>query len=140
MPLPKKVILDTNLIIAFLLSSRETSIKQILKEFKNKTKIQLYTSTHHLLEIKETLRSKKLQSRIDTQKAARLIADLTFQSILVEPTTLPNVCRDEEDNFLLALASASNADYLVTLDKDLLVLKTYESTKIIRPEYLIELI
>ena len=41
------------------------------------------------------------------------------------------VCRDVKDNFLLALAQDSRADYLATGDKDLLSLGTFGKTKII---------
>jgi len=36
-----------------------------------------------------------------------------------------------KDDFLLALAKSSNADFLVTGDRDLLVLENYGKTKII---------
>jgi predicted nucleic acid-binding protein len=39
-----------------------------------------------------------------------------------------DVCRDPKDNFLLALAVDSGADFLLTGDKDLLVLKIYNNT------------
>lgn len=42
-----------------------------------------------------------------------------------------NECRDEKDNFLLALAIDSKADFLVTGDKDLLELKKIKGTRIV---------
>ena len=42
-----------------------------------------------------------------------------------------NLCRDQKDNFLLSLSKDSQANYLITGDKDLLDLKTLENTKII---------
>ena len=44
---------------------------------------------------------------------------------------IQNVCCDPKDDFLLALAKKSNADYLVTGDNDLLDIKIYRKTKII---------
>jgi putative PIN family toxin of toxin-antitoxin system len=43
------------------------------------------------------------------------------------------ICRDPEDDFLLEAAVAGNADYLVTGDEDLLILKKFRRTRIIRP-------
>ncbi len=37
-------------------------------------------------------------------------------------------CRDEKDNFLLALAADGKADYLLTGDKDLLEIKKFRKT------------
>lgn len=50
---------------------------------------------------------------------------------IVEVRSKVEVCRDSKDNFLLALAKDSKADYLVTGDKDLLELKTFEGTQIV---------
>jgi putative PIN family toxin of toxin-antitoxin system len=52
-------------------------------------------------------------------------------------TTLPSVtgvCRDPNDDMVLACALAAQATYLVTRDKDLLVLQCYEGVAIVSPE------
>lgn len=41
------------------------------------------------------------------------------------------VCRDPKDNFLLSFAKDGRADYLVTGDKDLLVVSRFGDTKIV---------
>jgi len=52
----------------------------------------------------------------------------------IKPTTpLPNVCRDKDDNHILQLCETVSADFLITGDKDLLVLENYKSTSIISP-------
>jgi uncharacterized protein len=43
------------------------------------------------------------------------------------------VCRDPKDDEILALAKQVTADYIVTGDNDLLVLKQFESTLIVTP-------
>ena len=45
---------------------------------------------------------------------------------------------DPKDSYLLALAEASQADLLVTGDKDLLALKHHKSTRIVTPAAMIE--
>lgn len=50
---------------------------------------------------------------------------------VVEVTSEVDACRDPKDNFLLALAKDSQADFLITGDKDLLVLKQFENTQIL---------
>lgn len=41
------------------------------------------------------------------------------------------VCRDPNDDFLLALAKDGKANYLLTGDKDLLEIKAFEKIKIV---------
>jgi putative PIN family toxin of toxin-antitoxin system len=50
----------------------------------------------------------------------------------IELVSEVDICRDAKDNYLLALAKDSNADYLITGDKDLLTLEEFEGTKIIK--------
>jgi predicted nucleic acid-binding protein len=56
--------------------------------------------------------------------------------------TLPklDVAPDPDDNFLLALAEAGEAQFLVTGDKPLLGLKRHKSTQIVTPAALLELL
>lgn len=44
-----------------------------------------------------------------------------------------NICRDKDDNNVIALAVSANADFIITGDKDLLVLKKYQSVRIVSP-------
>jgi uncharacterized protein len=47
---------------------------------------------------------------------------------------LRGVCRDPNDDMVLACALATGAPYLVTRDKDVLVLQQYEAVTMITPE------
>lgn len=51
---------------------------------------------------------------------------------LIKIESIVTVCRDPNDNFLLALAKDGKADYLLTGDNDLLVIKKLGKTKIIK--------
>jgi putative PIN family toxin of toxin-antitoxin system len=52
----------------------------------------------------------------------------------VLPAALPApVCRDPDDDVVLATALAGRADYLVTGDDDLLALKSWQGIKILSP-------
>ncbi len=53
----------------------------------------------------------------------------------VVPTTpLPELCRDPDDNNILQLVQFTMADYLITGDKDLLILKEFENCQIVTPK------
>lgn len=55
------------------------------------------------------------------------------QGLLFLPSQTMTLCHDKKDNMFLELALASEADFLITGDKDLLVLKGFHQTKIIKP-------
>ena len=52
--------------------------------------------------------------------------------VSVAPLNTP-VCRDEDDDHILALATASGAGIIITGDKDLLILERFESVEILNP-------
>lgn len=46
---------------------------------------------------------------------------------------IPNICRDPNDDMIIACAIDAAADYIVTGDEDLLILKRYQDIAIINP-------
>lgn len=50
---------------------------------------------------------------------------------MVHVSSVVEICKDAKDNFLLALAKDSQADFLVTGDADLLIIKKFEHTEIL---------
>ena len=47
--------------------------------------------------------------------------------------SLPNICKDKDDNHILACCLKAEADWLITGDCELLELKEYKKTKIASP-------
>ena len=72
-----------------------------------------------------------LAKRIIRTEYAKLVSRLRTVAELVDVHSVVDICRDPKDNFLLALAKDSNADYLITGDRDLLILEKFEKTKIV---------
>ena len=66
-------------------------------------------------------------------KVDDLIRFLRSEVEIVEPSVLPKqVCRDADDDVILATALAARADCVLTGDSDLLDLKTYEGIAILK--------
>lgn len=86
-----------------------------------------------LLEEYNTVISRtKFQAIISKYQANRFIQFLLPRLQKVKITSAVNINRDAKDNYLLALANAGRADFLVTGDEDLLVLKKFNKTRIIK--------
>ena len=73
----------------------------------------------------------KLKSYFKGIDIDHLMALLMQHGILIQVTSTIHICRDPKDNFLLALADDSKANYLITGDKDLLSLRRVNETNII---------
>jgi len=64
---------------------------------------------------------------------------LCNNSINIITKNIPkSVSRDQKDDKILQCGLDGNVDYIVTGDKDLLVLKEYETIKIINPKDYLE--
>ena len=124
---PIKVIIDTNLWISFLIGKQLKSLKSLLVE----QIIQPILSEQLLQEIVLVTQRPKLQKYFPQSKVNELIDFLQIIGLSIDIRSEVLLCRDEKDNYLLALAKDSQADFLITGDKDLLVLQQFESTKIL---------
>ena len=124
---PIKVIIDTNLWISFLIGKQLKSLKPLLVE----QTIQPILSEQLLQEISLVSQRPKLQKYFPQSKVNELIDFLKIIGLSIDIRSEVLLCRDEKDNYLLALAKDSQADFLITGDKDLLVLQQFELTKIV---------
>lgn len=125
--LPAKVILDTNLWISYLISSKFIKIDLLLE----KGAVRLIFSEELIGEFVEVANRPKFRKLFTSEDVAELLSVIDHHSEIVTVHSLVDICRDPKDNFLLALAKDSRADYLVTGDQDLLILKIFEGTKIV---------
>lgn len=131
----KKVIVDTNLWISFLINNDYTKLKTLLL----KDKIVLVVSEDLIEEFSEVALRPKFKKYFDYDDVFQILKLLTEFAILVKVKSEIMLCRDPKDNFLLNLAIDSKADYLVTGDDDLLILDRVENTKIIKMKDFLEI-
>ena len=120
-----RVLLDANLLISYLLSPKNQSI--VIESLFDRIfamEITLVLPTQVLTETFETIASKPyLAERISTsmietfQRAIVAVADVTS-----DRPEVVSLVRDPKDDYLIAHAIHSQVDYLVTGDRDLLVL------------------
>ena len=131
-----KIILDTNLWISFLISKK---FNQIDKLIENK-KITLVFSDELIEEFVDVVSQPKFEKYFSKSDVEKLLNCFDQFGVLIKVKSAVKICRDEKDNFLLNLSIDSKADYLITGDNDLLVLKQIEKTKIITFTDFIQLI
>jgi uncharacterized protein len=116
-----RAVVDVNVLISGVLSAKGSSA-EILRASRD-GQCELVVCELLLAELKRTLADPKLRKRIPPEKAAAYASWVRDHGSLAEdPASPPPVgSRDSDDDYLLALAINRRA-YLVTGDKDLLVL------------------
>ena len=130
---PERIVIDTNIFISFLISDSYSKLDKFLRE----NKVRLIFSEELLNEILEVVSRPKMKKYFSNQDVTKLLDGISEHADLVDVTSEINICRDKKDNFLLSLCVDSQADYLLTGDEDLLVIKKFKKTSIIKiGEYL----
>lgn len=90
------------------------------------------------VELADTLREKAAFYEPLIQQDIGLLKE---RSIWLEPASVEaGACRDPDDLYVLGLALAGRADYVVTGDKDLLVLKEFRGIRILTPAGFLDLL
>jgi len=122
-----KIVLDANVIIAAF--AARGLCESIMEVCLIEHKIVL---SDDLLD--EILRNLRLKIKLPTNIVDNIGELLREHSNISVPVPLASdVCRDPDDIKILGLAIASNSDYIVTGDKDLLVLKSFQGIPILNP-------
>lgn len=94
-------------------------------------KIKLLFSEELLAKFIEVTSRPKLKKYFHPGEVSALLNVFDTYGEFVDVTRELKICRDPKDDFLLSLAADGRADFLVTGDKDLLVLERVEKTQII---------
>ncbi|AIO72430.1 putative toxin-antitoxin system toxin component, PIN family [Burkholderia multivorans] len=113
-----RVILDTNVLLGALISP--SGPPDAIYRAWRAARFELITSVEQLDELRRVSRYPKLKFILPAHRIGAMINNMQRAVVLdTLPTTLPNgvETNDPNDRFLLAMALAGAADYLVTGDR-----------------------
>lgn len=132
-----KVILDTNIWVSFLLGKRLS----ILREIVEMEGLDIYVSEELIRELKEVVFRPKFFGKIDFDSIVILFELINAKCHFIDGyKDAESAIRDIKDLYLLSMAENIPADYLVTGDSDLLVLKNHKGTRIITFSEFVEIV
>jgi putative PIN family toxin of toxin-antitoxin system len=127
-----KIVLDTNVLIAALIA--RGTCHELLEHCV--LRHDLFTSEFILEETHEKLIEK---FGYTAELAAEAVSVLRSRMKVITPSKLESqVCRDPDDDNILAAAVSGDCDCIITGDKDLLVLEQHEGIDIFRPRDFLE--
>ncbi|MEA1053209.1 putative toxin-antitoxin system toxin component, PIN family [Lamprobacter modestohalophilus] len=126
-----RIVADTNTVVSGLLW--KGTPRQIIQACRQRH-ISIVSSESLIAELAEVLARHKFTTKIKDAglTASELVADYSALTEQVYPAPLNRpVCRDPDDDAVLACALAGRVDVLVSGDDDLLTLKAFRGIPII---------
>ncbi|WRH68052.1 MAG: putative toxin-antitoxin system toxin component, PIN family [Planktothrix sp. GU0601_MAG3] len=123
-----RFVIDTNVLVSSILIASSPS-DRALKKVRSLGDILFAETTFQ--ELQEILNRPKFDRYVSFNIRLQFLAKIKLES--EEVTIIENIkiCRDEKDDKFLEVAVNGNANYLITGDKDLLVLNPFRDINII---------
>lgn len=134
--MPKKqkstpiAVIDTNILISYFFGG--STIAAVIDAVERNAYIPAL-SPYLEEEFVDTLHKPKIARHVDISDALAFMEDWKNFALYVRPRHIVTICRDHKDNAILACALEAAANYIVTGDKDLLVLKKFQGIRIAKP-------
>jgi putative PIN family toxin of toxin-antitoxin system len=138
-----RAVLDTTILVSALLKPAEEGPSYSVLRLARDGAYEAYLSDDILEETAQVLlTSKRIRQRysISPRDVIEYCESLAQLATIVSDIPEIRVVRDPNDDMILGCAIAAHADVLVTRDKDLLTLETYEGIAILAPEDFLRLL
>ncbi len=130
MTAPYRIVLDTSVLISWLIFNSPTPTRAIRKAQREAF---LLASTETLDELHNVLMRPKFHRAIDLSVRESIFSEYSRNVVRIRITTPIRLCRDPRDDKFLALALDGRADLLLTGDEDLLALHPFRGIAILSP-------
>jgi putative PIN family toxin of toxin-antitoxin system len=121
-----RVLLDTNVVVSAVLFG---GLPRRLLQRALRGEFEVVTSPRLMAEFEEIL----VRFELPPEVAAAARSEYEQLALLVRPRRVPRATRDPDDDEVLAAAISGEAVFIVTGDRDLLVLGEYEGRRILTP-------
>jgi putative PIN family toxin of toxin-antitoxin system len=122
------IVIDVNLWISFLIGKRLSILQSLLTN----SNLTIFVCNELLEELKKVSSKQKIRkyvSKNDIEDLFKIIGNFCEHVAIQQEAISP--VRDLKDLYLLSLADTVKANYIITGDKDLLILQTHNQTKIV---------
>ena len=126
-----RYVFDTNVIVSSLLFENGNPSKAFRYALKYG---EILLSLELLEELSDVLGREKFNRFVTSEERDEFLEIFVERAVLVEVIEKVQECRDPKDDKILELALNGGAEYIVSGDKDLLVLNPFRDVKIITVE------
>lgn len=134
-----RVVLDTNVVLSGML--RKNSPADLLRQAWEERRFTLVTSEWQLEELRRVSRYPRLQRYLRPHEVGSLVGQIRRRAIVLEVLPAVEASSDPDDDPILAIALAGEAEWLVTGDKgDLLTIGKVRRVRIVTVRDFLEIL
>ena len=126
-----RYVFDTNVIISALLFETGKPSRAFRYGLQHG---EVLLSLELLEELNEVLGREKFNRYVTSEEREEFLEALVERSILVDIVEEIQACRDPKDNKVLELALSGGAEYIISGDRDLLVLNPFRGVQVVTAE------
>ena len=135
-----RAVLDTNVIVSGIIKGHSPPGQILAALFKGR--FTAVTSAHLLAEVSQVLTYPKIRDKyhLTSQSTEAILTSLALFSDVIPVPHVAKLTRDPQDDLVLACAIHGNADFVVTGDSDILVLKEFRRIQLVTPQNFLRLL
>ena len=128
-----RAIIDTSVLIRYLIKP-SSAIKELIEERWLGDEVQMVTALDLIAELEGVLKRDYIQTLIWAEEGQALLDAIARKADILPPLgPVPAYTRDPKDDKFVACALVGDVYYLITEDKDLLVLEAVGDVRIVTP-------
>ena len=135
-----RAVLDTNVIVSGIIKGHSPPGRILAALFKGR--FTAVSSAVLLTEVSRVLAYPKIRDKyhLAPQVSEAILTSLALLSDIVSVPHTPKLTRDPQDDPLLACALHGEADFVVSGDSDILILKEFHRIRLVTPQNFLKLL
>jgi hypothetical protein len=135
-----RAVINTSVLIRYLIKP-SAAIRELIEELWLGGKVRMVTSPELIEELEGVLRRDCIRALIRPEEGKALLDAIRLAGEISPPLeTIPSYTRDPKDDKFIACALAGNAEYVITVDEDILALKALANVRMVTPEEFVEIL
>lgn len=128
-----RVVVDTSVLIRYLIKP-SAAIRALIEDHWLGGDIQMVTEPRLIEELRGVLQREYIGALIQAEEGQALLEAIYRKADILPPLAeVPSYTRDPKDDKFIACALAGNAKFVISVDKDLLVLGALQDVRMMTP-------
>ena len=128
-----RAVIDTSVLIRYLIKP-SAAIKELIEKWWLGDELQMVTAPDLIAELEDVLGRDYIQTLIRPEEGEAMLDAITLKADILPPLgQVPAYTRDLKDDKFVACALVGGANYIISEDKDILVLAVVGDVRIVTP-------